>query len=84
MPNDSQLEPGDDIVVKGPFVNVDSSQEAVFDEEQFTPRSNDQFYTVSDKELDFIASQATAAATKDQTKWAMKILKGTVAFVINC
>ena len=82
IPNDSQLGPMGDIVVKGPFTNLDPSQETTYDQEAFTPKSNNRFYTVSDKELDFIVSQATASSTKDQTKWAVKIFKGKHIVVI--
>ena len=80
MLNDSQVRPQEDRVVKGPFINLEASQETMYDQDAFTPTSNDCFYTVLDKELEFIASQATASSIKDQTKWAVKIIKGIVPF----
>ena len=42
----------------------------------FTQNSNECFYRPTAAEIEFIASQATAQSTKEQTKWAVKIVKG--------
>ena len=73
--NDSQLGPDETLFVPGPYVNQDPTLEEL-DSEQFTQQSNERFYTVSDGEIEFIASQATAQSTKHQTKWAVKIFTG--------
>ena len=79
MINDSQLGLQEDIVVPGPFVNTCLSVEDENEANDFTPKSKERFYKVSDSELNFIASKATAVSTQEQTKWAVKILKGTVS-----
>ena len=52
-----------------------SSQE-VEEIEAFTAESNERFYKVTQGDLEFLASQTLAQATKDQTRWALKIFQG--------
>ena len=74
--NDSQLSSSGTIVVPGPYVNEESCTELDLEASEFTQKSNEWFYRVSNSELEFIAAQVMATSTKDQTKWAIKIIRG--------
>ena len=64
--------------------NVLDSQETIMfetandndDGDDFTQKSNERFYEVSDAQLDYIASQTLAVTTKLQTKWGIRIFTG--------
>ena len=72
----------DNIVVLQPappevlVISAADTFEGKSDAIDFTQNSNEQFYRPTAAEIEFIASQATAQSTKQQTKWAVKILKG--------
>ena len=75
MINDIQLGSQDRLIIPGPYINQEPMLECS-EADDFTQASNNRFYNVTEMEIEFIASQATAQSTKSQTKWAVKILTG--------